>query len=149
MNYYEKELKMSLKNMFSSGDIIDAGDSKLIFKRLSQYYPVIGSKLEWERLPDFITRTEYNEDMRIISFVDFFKCVISENKLSGNAIYVGDGLTNFALKGSLDAMKIAIFDIISIPQHHYFIDEEYRWCFCFTMEGDMEFGVSSPKYFHH
>jgi len=105
---------------------------------LERTFPISGSKIEWIKLPKRATKSAERDP----DFVSFFGEIASEYQLFGDVIYIGDSLTDFALKLNINTMADAIPFLIEIPQHHYFIDLEYRWCICLSMEGDMDFGTS-------
>lgn len=142
MNFYEAELQKALKSNFESGQLRENGNSLPFFEKLARTFPVIGSKIDWEKVPDSIELVELQESAQINRFIGFFDEVCAKFSLSGDVIYVGDSATEFALESAVDVMKKILPELLSIPQHHYFIGPGYSWCICLTMEGDMAFGFS-------
>lgn len=143
MNFYEMELRKSLKSDFESGLIRVVGDSSQFFGELAQNYPVSGSKIDWAKVPASIERFEDQEPLQIERFMEFFEEVDARFQLLGDIIYVGDSATDFALEASIEDMRRILPTLLKVPQHHYFIGRNYAWCICFTMEGDMGFGFKA------
>ncbi|TPJ29423.1 hypothetical protein [Mesorhizobium sp. B2-7-2] len=138
MTVYDDEIRESLEALFLSGELVDLGDSSHFFRLLERSFPVSGSKIDWIKLPKRATKGTEDD----LDFARFFEEIASEQELFGDVIYVGDSLTDLALKSHIDIMIDILPLLIEIPQHHYFIDSEYRWCICLSMEGDMDFGIS-------
>lgn len=143
-NYFEDQLRRSLASEFESGELRDVGSSVPVFERLMQSYPTKGSKIDWERVPNAVGTTEEDQAQQAGSFTGFFDEVCRTFQLSGYVIYVGDSATDFAVEGTLDSMRGALPEMLAIPQHHYFVDSQFAWCACLTMEGEMDFGYASP-----
>lgn len=141
-NFYEKELHQKLLREFEAGSIREIGDSSSFFSRLGQSYPVHGSKIDWVNVPDSIERMQSDESNKIESFITFFEEMVRQFRLSGDVVYVVDSATDFALTGEIKAIREAVRELLSVPQHHYFMGPECSWCICFTMEGSMAFGIS-------
>ena len=97
-------------------------------------FPYVGSKIDWKK----VTNNVGDKDNEI----DFFLRIKSKFSLTGNVIYIGDSVTDFALIGSVEDIIKIFPKLLSIPQHHYFLDENFLWCFCFTTEGDVDFGFA-------
>lgn len=143
---YEDDLRLALKVEFDAGQIREVGDSADVFGGLSKVYPTSGSKIDWKRVPGAIESTEEDASLQTEQFLEFFDRIRSRFDLAGPVIYVGDGATNFALEGTVDAIRRALPELVEIPQHHYFIGPYYSWCLCMTMEGDMGFGIIAAPY---
>jgi hypothetical protein len=142
MNSYEDDLRNTLKAEFDSGDLRDIGDATGVFELLSKAYPVIGSRIDWDQVPDSIEKTG-EEPLQLERFADFFDQMCSKFGLDGAILYAGDSATDFALEScSIEVIRRALPHLIEIPQHHYFIGPRYSWCMCLTMEGDMAFGFT-------
>lgn len=139
-NFYESELRMALRKEIESSHIKELGDSAPFFAKLAKIYPAIGSKIDWGQVPRSIERSEENEALQAEECADFFDEMVQKFHLSGDVIYVGDSATDIALAGSLGYVRAVLCNILTIPQHHYLIAQDYSWCMCFTMEGDMGFG---------
>jgi hypothetical protein len=142
-NFYEVELRKVLRADIEYHRIMEAGDSSPFFEQLGKAFPVIGSKIDWARVPGSIERVEEDEAVQREQFTKFFDEAMQTFRLSGDVVYVGDSATDFALAGSVDCVRRALPELLTVPQHHYLLGPDCSWCMCFTMEGDMGFG------FHH
>lgn len=142
MNYHEEELSKSLGMLFKSGEIREIGNSSTYFNRLAELFPSNGSKIDWCKVDQSVEDTEPQESKSIPRFIEFFDKICTKFSLSGDIIYIGDSATEFALRLSLETLRKALPEILSIPQHHYIVSEKYDWCACLTIEGDMGFGFS-------
>ena len=145
MNSYEDDLRETLKADFESGELREVGESDTVFGALSKAYPANGSKIDWAKVPDSIERIEEDESSQPESFAEFFDEMRLKFCLSGTVLYAGDSATDFALEGSVDAIRRILPKLLEVPQHHYFIGIGYSWCICLTMEGDMAFGLSPRR----
>ena len=141
-NFYEDELRRSLRSKFQSEEIRDLGDSSEFFDRLMEYYPTSGSKINWRIIPNSIEELEENIDLQSAAFSQFFDALIAKFGLVGNVIYAGDSLTDAAFEGDLIDIRESLPELLEIPHHHYFIASDFSWCICLTMEGDMGFGFN-------
>ena len=140
MNSYEDDLRRALKVEFESGNLRESGACGAVFSSLSKAFPAKGSKIDWAKVPGSVERTEHDEALQPLRFVDFFNEMRLRFSLSGTVVYVGDSATPFALEGSAAAMRRALPLLLEVPQHHYLIGSQCSWCICLTMEGDMGFG---------
>jgi len=107
-----------------------------------------GSKIDWKRVAGSIEYCE--EDQSQERFVEFFDEMCARFGLNGLVLYIGDGLTGFALAASTVDMRQALPVLFGVPQHHYFIVHRSNasWCMCMTMEGDMAFGRTTVSPLH-
>jgi len=139
-NFFEDGLRQALRNEIESHRIRELGDSSPFFEQLMKAFPVCGSKIDWDQVPDAIECVEEDRDLQVVQFAKFFDKVIQRYCLSGDVVYAGDGVTDFALGGLLECMREALPELLSVPQHHYLVAPDSSWCICFTMEGWMGFG---------
>jgi hypothetical protein len=122
-------------------------NSRALFDRLAQTYPVQGSKIDWESVPGAVVRkclvypSHGATELEIKEFMDFYHSIASKFKLDGEAIYIGDGPMELGMLGRLNTMQSALPLIFQVPQHHYLVESDFAWCFSWTMEGDMAFGL--------
>lgn len=142
VNFYEEELRKELRKEIESGDVLIIENSLSLFDKLSNNYPVLGSKIDWDSIPGVVERVETDQSIQFNSFAAFFEEMVGRFCLSGDITYAGDGLIDFALFGEVQVFKKILSELFSIPQHHYFWGSEFSWCICCTMEGDMAFGFS-------
>jgi hypothetical protein len=144
MSTYEDDLRLALKPEFDAGQIREVGDAANVFGPLSKAYPTNGSKIDWKRVSGAIKSSEEDESVQIERFVEFFDEMRSRFDLAGPVLYVGDSATDFALEGTVEAIRRVLLELVEIPQHHFFIGPNCSWCLCMTMEGDMRFGRIAP-----
>jgi hypothetical protein len=148
-NYYEEELRKELGDAIGPQRLAEVSDSAPYFERVAGIYPFVGSKIDWESLPNYVEEEERDIDLRMSKNIEFFSRVISQNDITEDIIYICDGNINFALVGSLAEFSRVLSKILEFPQHHYFISAKYEWCMCFSMEGYMSFGFRpSASAFH-
>ena len=144
-DFFETGLRQALRKEFESHRLRELGDSSPFFSQLMEAFPVCGSKIDWDRVSDSIERVEEDIDLQTGQFAEFFDEVNQRCCLSGDVVYVGDGVTDFALVSSLKCMREILPELLAVPQHHYLVAPDSSWCMCFTMEGWMGFGFrSSP-----
>ena len=140
MSTYENEIRQALKTEIDSGRLKEAGAANDIFELLTKNYPVSGSKIDWKRVPDSIEHYEEDRSREPTRFVEFFDEMCARFGLNGLVLYIGDGLTDFALAASIADMRQALPVLFEVPQRHYFVGPNASCCMCMTMEGDMAFG---------
>ncbi|WP_130212637.1 hypothetical protein [Bradyrhizobium genosp. SA-3] len=143
MSTYEDEIRQALKADFDSGSLVEAGDAKDVFRLLATAYPTSGSRIDWARVPDAVECVDAVGPDRPAQFVEFFAEICDHLRLSGPVLYVGDNAPDFAIAASIETMKNVLHVLLEIPQHHFLVGPNGRWCFCLTMEGDIDFGRSA------
>lgn len=143
MSAYEEDIREALKGEFESGALKEIGTAEDIFGLIKRAFPIGGSKIDWPRVPGALTCIEKIKSKRSERFIEFFDRVCAQDQLKGLVLYAGDSATDFALAGSIESMRRALPELIDTPQHHYFVGPNASWCFCFTMEGDINFGRSA------
>jgi hypothetical protein len=148
MSGYEADIREALKWEFESGALKDIGSSDGVFELIAKAYPLSGSKIDWSNVRGALTCVEDVDSRRSERFIEFFDDICARFGLTGPVLYVGDSATGFALAGSIPAIRCALPVLIDVPQHHFFIGPNASWCFCFTMEGDIDFGTSSAPPFN-
>jgi hypothetical protein len=144
MNDYEVDIIKSMDAIGGDCIYIENGESE-VFQKISEHYPAVGSKIDWNRFEGFVEEREWNLDLHGESFKRFFYEAVSRFGLTGDAIYVGDGLTDFSLYAPIDQFGLLLDAIFDVPHHHYFVSDDFSWCMCFTMEGDMNFAFCDPR----
>jgi len=144
MNDYEADIIRSMDAIGGDCIYIENGESE-VFQKISERYPAVGSKIDWRQLEGSIGEMEWNLDLHAESFKRFFHETVSRFGLSGDAIYAGDGLTDFSLHAPIEQFGPLLDAIFDVPHHHYFVRADYGWCMCFTMEGDMSFAFCDPR----
>ncbi|AOZ04640.1 hypothetical protein [Cupriavidus malaysiensis] len=144
-SFHDAELRQILRKEIESHRITELGDSSPFFAQLAKAYPALGSRVDWALVPNSIERVEEDESLQAEQFVKFFDEVVRTFGLCGDAVYLGDSATDFALSGSLECLREMFPELLAIPQHHYLVGPDSSWCLCFTMEGDMGFGFRPPS----
>jgi len=138
---YDEELLQEIATEVREGLAKVIPDSGEYFSRLASEFPTTGSRIDWDSVPNAVTA--YSESVgqqQIDDFIEFFDKTVADHGLEGHVIYMGDSATNVALVLSLTTLRNHLSAFISIPQHHYFVAENFDWCLAFTFEGDMGFG---------
>ena len=81
----------------------------------------------------------------MIKFFEFKK--IKEEILASNEIhYIGDGITSSELIFSgKEFFKVLEFLFENVPEHHYFFDENEKWCLLIATEGWITYGEKPNK----
>jgi len=142
MSTYDDDLIIELNIGMGVDCLKIIGESDDIFLSLERVFPLVGSKIDWENVPNSIEDHEVIEELHVEKFIEFFDKICMKFNLMDSVIYVGDNVTSFALEGDINIMRKYLGNLIEIPQHHYFIEKNYEWCMSMTMEGDMAFGFS-------
>ena len=140
IRYHDTEIRKSLREEFDSGVIEEIGDYTIYAEGLESNFPFVGSKIAWRRVPGAVGHLQRNVSLQTENLRDFVGKVSKDNCLTGNFIYIGDNLTSFAIRGPISILQDILPKLMEIPQHHYFLDENFLWCLTMTMEGEMDFG---------
>lgn len=139
MNSYEDDLMQFFANDIAAGNIVVLPDSTEYFMKLAAKFPFQGSKIDWEALPGSIEQMERRPRFQMEAFVHFFCNITTDCNLEGDIVYMGDSVTDFALKSRKEIFENFLRKIFEVPQHHYFVAVDFSWCMVFTFEGDMSF----------
>jgi len=139
---YDKELVEALVEYVREGLVSVGSDSKYYFAALAGRFPIEGSRIDWANVIDSVTAYCDSPDRQINEFISFFRSHIENFHSKGRVIYIGDGATDNALILDVVVDDKCLSEIFSIPQHHYFIAEDFSQCMVFSFEGDMGFGMS-------
>ena len=121
-------------------------DSNYGVEYLNNNFSVLGTKLDLSKENNYISCDfKKNDFLDMIKFFEFKK--IKEEILASNEIhYIGDGITNSELIFSgKDFFKVLEFLFENIPEHHYFFDEDRRWCLLVATEGWITYGEKTCK----
>ncbi|MDF7661096.1 type IV secretion protein Rhs [Erwiniaceae bacterium L1_54_6] len=113
---------------------------------LSDKFPWKGSKIDWKLLAHHIegyfnfSSEILTEEIRI--FLDKSGANNSIEK-SDVIYYINDSSLDLAFSLKPDSfLEFAEYAIKNIPQHHYFFDDNGRWCLAITSEGYIDFGFA-------
>lgn len=148
MSSYEDEIRQALKAEIDAGLLQELGAAEEVFQLLTINYPSSGSKIDWKRVAGSIECYEDDRSQERARFVEFFDEMCTRFGLDGLVLYVCDGPIDFALAGSVDAMRRALPVLFEVPAHHYFVGPSASWCMSMTMEGDMAFGRAGGASLH-
>ena len=121
-------------------------DSNYGVEYLNNNFSVLGTKIDLSKEKNYISYDfKKNDFSDMVKFFEFKK--IKEEILASNEIhYIGDGITNSELIFSgKEFFKILEFLFENIPEHHYFFDENEKWCLLIATEGWIAYGEKSNK----
>ena len=122
---------------------------KLEFKKgMYQNFCELQKELEkiFNRKVDLIEKGTFDYEFKNNN-VREYKEKIKEEILASNEIhYIGDGITNSELVFSgKEFFKVLEFLFENVPEHHYFFDEDKRWCLLIATEGWIAYGEKTCK----
>lgn len=143
MNEYEKEISDAISKMGLSAVVKVELASSSWFQLLSRNFPAKGSKIDWEKTHGSAFFSREGNESEVDFYIRMFNAISKEKNLNGNIVYVGDSVTEFAIRGLIQSVAPLLPDLLLIPQHHYLLEETGLWCMAFTMEGDFGFGFSN------
>lgn len=137
------EIKIELNKLPVPPKIIDEWEE--IADSLSDSFDWLGSKIDWSRTY-FHKTICYKKNENIHSVVNRFfneNCLNEFISNSDSIYYICDSSLDFALQiEPSQFFKNLFFIIDNVPQHHYFFDDDTKWCLAITMEGFIDFGCS-------
>lgn len=141
---FEEELLSDLELLVKKGEIVVEPSSDGYFSELESRFPILGSKIDWDEVSgseqEQASAEAYASDCQ-----RFFDEMVNRFGLSGKCIVIGDSAVEIALVMSVEILQCNLQKIVSVPQHHYILANDYSWCMSFTMEGDMAFGFSERE----
>ncbi|WP_307994913.1 type IV secretion protein Rhs [uncultured Fusobacterium sp.] len=144
---FGEEIENEIKEFVSrTEDIYYFPDSNYGVEYLNNNFSFLGTKINLSKENNYINYNfKKNNFLDMIKFFGFKK--IKEEILASNEIhYIGDGITNSELVFSgKDFLKVLKFLFENIPEHHYFFDENRRWCLLIATEGWIAYGEKSIK----
>lgn len=116
------------------------------FRLLARRFPLVGSKIDWEKVPRAVVReTDPQDPDRHVR--DATNLLLDVTKAEGIAteqivIALGDSAMEEAVSLPVGVLLDSVRDFLELPQHLYVLPEDGSWCFSFTMEGDLAFGYA-------
>ena len=119
-------------------------DSNYGVEYLNNNFSFLGTKIDLSKENNYISHDFKENDF--LDMMKFFKFKdIKEKILESNEIhYVGDGITNSELVFlGKDFFKVLEFLFENIPEHHYFFNEDKKWCLLIATEGWIAYGEKS------
>lgn len=139
-NTYEEDLLFALKQHGLASVVKVEKNGTSYFSALAQSFPYHGSKIDWSKIQGSVHNHESDIKTQQIAFISFFDNIsVRYNLNNEDSLYLGDNLTDFCLSAKISEFRKCLPQILSIPQHHYFMAENFKWCLVFSMEGDMDF----------
>lgn len=144
---FNEEIENEIKEFVSrTENVYYFPDSNYGVEYLNNNFSVLGTKIDLSKENNYISCDfKKNDFLDMIKFFEFKK--IKEEILASNEIhYIGDGITNSELIFSgKNFFKVLEFLFENIPEHHYFFDEDRRWCLLVATEGWITYGEKSNK----
>ena len=144
---FSEEIENEIKEFVSKTEnIYYFTNSDYGVEYLNKNFSFLGSKIDLSKEKNYISydfkKNDFLDMMKFFEFKD-----IKENILTSNEIhYVGDGITNSELVFSgKEFFKVLEFLFVNIPEHHYFFDENRKWCLLIATEGWIAYGKKSIK----
>ena len=144
---FSEEIENEIKEFVSKTEnIYYFPNSEYGVEYLNKNFSFLGSKIDLSKEKNYISydfkKNDFLDMMKFFEFKD-----IKENILTSNEIhYVGDGITNSELVFSgKEFFKVLEFLFVNIPEHHYFFDENRKWCLLIATEGWIAYGKKSIK----
>ena len=144
---FSEEIENEIKEFVSKTEnIYYFPNSDYGVEYLNKNFSFLGSKIDLSKEKNYISydfkKNDFLDMMKFFEFKD-----IKENILTSNEIhYVGDGITNSELVFSgKEFLKVLEFLFVNIPEHHYFFDENRKWCLLIATEGWIAYGKKSIK----
>ena len=144
---FSEEIEDEIKEFVSrTENIYYFPDSNYGVEYLNNNFSVLGTKLDLSKEKNYTSYDfKKNDFSSMIKFFELKK--IKEKILSSKEIhYIGDGITNSELIFSgKEFFKILKFLFENVPEHHYFFDENEKWCLLIATEGWIAYGEKSNK----
>ena len=144
---FSDKIEIEIKEFVSKTEnIYYFPDSDYGVEYLNKNFSFLGSKIDLSKEKNYISYDfKKNDFSSMIKFFELKK--IKEKILSSKEIhYIGDGITNSELIFSgKEFFKVLEFLFVNIPEHHYFFDENRKWCLLIATEGWIAYGKKSIK----
>ncbi|WP_423067658.1 hypothetical protein [Devosia sp. CN2-171] len=141
--FHSELLASVLKEAEEAGRIIVEPSTAEFFDRLTGGFPTSSSKIDWSKVPGAIGRLGpvTSGDVHI----SFVSAIRRRHHLVGPVAYAGDALTEMTIRGELDELIPLLPSLLEVPQHHYLAAASGAWCFCFSFEGNSDFGFAPSR----
>ena len=139
-NYDRDFINMS-KTILTENDL-KIINSDFYFDLINDKYPFMGNRIDFKKLNN--NKYYKLDDTNVLNEASkIILNIINENNLNTEEriVYIGDSLTEQAYEFKLKNLVILLPFILDIPQHHYFIPQNFAWCLTISFENDLEFGV--------
>ena len=144
-NYYDNILIKSAEEQKINYTVIPNLSNYI--GNLKKHIPIIGERLELSKLNNY---KYIQAEQRDVSFeaINLIKGLIEARvyRKDDTIIYIGDSLTENGYEFYLnDLLKIIPLLIEDIPQHHYFLSQDYTKIIYISFENEIEFGEISSN----
>ncbi|AKH63568.1 MULTISPECIES: hypothetical protein [Photorhabdus] len=140
----DEEIRNEINQQPNPPVIID--DWEEIADSLSDSFKWKGSKIDWLKT-NHHQSCLYTKDDDLELLMKKFVEDHSLNKViysSKTIYYINDSSLDFAIAMNPEQFHaISLLVINNVPQHHYFFDENKKWCFVISSEGYIDFGFSN------
>ena len=144
---FSEEIENEIKEFVNrTENIYYFTDSDYGVEYLNNNFSFLGTKIDLSKEKNYRSHDfKENDFLDMMKFFEFKD--IKENILASNEIhYVGDGITNSELVFSGEEFfKVLEFLFENVPEHHYFFDENRRWCLLIATEGWIAYGEKYIK----
>ena len=139
-DYFDQQLREDLAEPIAAGQLRVSLDVDHYFGLMKARFPIRSLRPDWQKMPFRVTEVSEDRHSRTEACRAFLQRRVDEFRLTGDAVYVGDGCTDIAVSGDLESLLEISECLFSIPQHHYVLATDQSWFMCLMMEGDMGFG---------
>jgi hypothetical protein len=140
--FFDREVRSTLAQSLGCVALRIEDACERYFDVLSARFPADGSKIAWNGLPKARLSIESDIILQKERFLWFFDNAVSDQGLSGQAVYMGDSATEVAVIGDVRDIRTALSALLEMPQHHYVMEPSGEWVMCFSMEGMMGFAFA-------
>ena len=144
---FGEEIENEIKEFINKiGNIHYHSDSNYGVEYLNNNFRFLGTKIDLSKEKNYVSYDfKKNNFLDMIKFFEFKK--IKEKILLSKEIhYIGDGITSSELIFSgKEFFKVLEFLFENVPEHHYFFDENEKWCLLIATEGWITYGEKSNK----
>ena len=144
---FGEEIENEIKEFINKiGNIHYHSDSNYGVEYLNNNFRFLGTKIDLSKEKNYVSYDfKKNDFLSMIKFFELKK--IKEKILSSKEIhYIGDGITSSELIFSgKEFFKVLEFLFENVPEHHYFFDENEKWCLLIATEGWIAYGEKTCK----
>ena len=142
----EEELRAELQQGYPGLPITIEPSSSEYFEMLQRRFPVCGSKIDWDRVPNSTIRRVNTVDSEhyFDEAIAFVREMLESEGLDreSQAVVIGDSAIEGAFRMPLYTLVLCLRTILRMPQHTYVLAPNGAWCLVLTMEGDVCFGYA-------
>lgn len=139
-----EEVKKTIIHQYGIQVIVE--DWGCIVDDLSKSFRWAGSKIHWSTVSGHeFRKLDGKHDDWLMQINAFISSGAASDAINTSSLfyYINDSSLDFAvLMETSHFYGFLGYVLNSIPQHHYFTDEEKRWCLVISSEGYIDFGYS-------